>query len=391
MTSVFMKPKKELPPPTAQEIRNAEMVLRKAKVQVTIAQPFFSSLLMRRKIVLDPKIATACVNAAGNIRIGTAFAANLPVQQMVWVLCHEVMHYALTHHIRRGWRKPRAWNIAGDKVINDILNKAGVGETWPHAIRHDGASGSTAEQLYEESGGGGEDGYDPGGGTDDLDDSGNFSEADIREIDETVRIEVAQAAQTAKQQGKLPAGMEKFIDEIINPKTPWYELLMPYMQRFIKTDYSWKRPAKKFIGMDLYMPSHDLLPQMGTVVIQSDESGSIGDKERAHFAGHINHILEVCRPERVIVLHTDTHVHNHVDEYTLDDFPIKFKTYCCGGTDMTAGLRWCDEHGVEPEVFITLTDGYTPFPDKEPPFPTVWLITSDVVAPNGLTIPYEIV
>jgi predicted metal-dependent peptidase len=59
---------------------------------------------------------------------------------------------------------------------------------------------------------------------------------------------------------------------------------------------------------------------------------------------------------------------------------------------MTAGIRWCEENDVMPDVFICLTDGYTPFPDKEPAFPTVWLITSkDVTSPVGTTIYYEIV
>ena len=158
----------------------------------------------------------------------------------------------------------------------------------------------------------------------------------------------------------------------------------------VKGDYSWRRPNKRMIGSGLYFPSHNMLPQMGTVVIQSDESGSIGDKEREHFAGHINKILETCRPEKIIVLHTDTQVHKHVDEYELQDLPIKFKTYCCGGTDMRAGYEWVNKNNIEPEIFITLTDGYSPWPDKPTPYPSIVLCTTDAQVNFGEVIRYEI-
>jgi predicted metal-dependent peptidase len=120
-----------------------------------------------------------------------------------------------------------------------------------------------------------------------------------------------------------------------------------------------------------------------------DESGSIGTKELEHFSGHINKIIESCNPEQVIVLHTDSAV-GKVEEFGPDDFPIKFKSYCGGGTDMAAGVRWVNDQGLEPDVFVTLTDGYTPWPGKQT-FPMAWLITTEgIEAPHGETIHYEV-
>jgi hypothetical protein len=57
---------------------------------------------------------------------------------------------------------------------------------------------------------------------------------------------------------------------------------------------------------------------------------------------------------------------------------------------MTAGIRWVQEHGVEPDVMVTLTDGITDFGDT-PPFPHIWCISTDQVAPEaaGITVHFE--
>lgn len=203
-------------------------------------------------------------------------------------------------------------------------------------------------------------------------------------------MSVAQAKAVAKQRGNMPGALERMVESIINPITPWYELLERMMTSFIKADYSWSRPNKRHIGAGLYLPSSGKTPNMGTVVIQSDESGSISPDELEHFKGHISKIIETCRPEKVIVLHTDTEVHEHVDEYTMDDLPLAFKAHGGGGTDMRAGVQWCVDQGIDPEVFVTLTDMYTPFPETDPGFPLVWLATTDTVAPIGDTIRYVV-
>lgn len=366
----------------------AEDNLKKAKVQVILYQPFFACIILRLVIEIKDDVATAYCTAAGKIVVGTAFAAKLTVKQLVGVLAHEAMHYAMLHHLRVGWRKPRPANIAMDKVINDILIASGM-ELPPEGIFQDGARDYAWEQLYDENeGGGGGDGpYTPGTGNDDLSNEG-AGDVTPEQIEGIKRV-LIQARQAAAKQGTLPAGLEKLIEEIINPVTPWFVLLERFMLLQIKAGTSWKRPNKRFVGHDLYLPSIDTQPKMGTLVIQSDESGSIDVLTTTHWNGHINALIELCRPESVIVLHTDTVVAK-AEEFEASDYPIAFKTYAAGGTDMTAGFRWCADNGVEPDVFVCLTDGYTPF-GEAPGYPVVWLITTHgIEAPHGETIYYEI-
>ena len=60
-----------------------------------------------------------------------------------------------------------------------------------------------------------------------------------------------------------------------------------------------------------------------------------------------------------------------------------------GGTDMGAGIVWLNENGVEPDVCVVLTDGYTPWPARAPDFPLAVLCTTDQQIPYGELIPYR--
>jgi predicted metal-dependent peptidase len=55
---------------------------------------------------------------------------------------------------------------------------------------------------------------------------------------------------------------------------------------------------------------------------------------------------------------------------------------------MPAGFDYCDEHGITPDVFVCLTDGYTDFGQAQH-YPVVWCISSDIEAPHGENIHFE--
>jgi predicted metal-dependent peptidase len=138
----------------------------------------------------------------------------------------------------------------------------------------------------------------------------------------------------------------------------------------------------------MYMPSVARQPAMGEVVIQVDVSGSISRQELAYYNGHLSRIVAQCRPTKVYVLYTDTEV-VRFEEFEQDT-EVKLEFYSGGGTDMEAGFNYLAEKGISPNVFICLTDGYTGFnTDKEPPYPVVWCISSNVEAPYGETIHFE--
>lgn len=387
-------------PITDAERKQAGDVIKKAKVQLTINHPFFAQIVLHRKIVLNDKVSTAYITQRGQIVVGTRFAAGLKVQQAVFLLAHEAMHYAMLHILRRKHRDKQKWNVACDAVINDLLETAKVGESIDNAVKMPGSKDKTSEKVYDElpdspkgkgkgKGQSAASDYTPGEGNSDMDESDGLDDSQAREIEEQVRQEVAQATTVAKQQGVMPAGLDRWVEDIINPKTPWQVLLERYMTSFVKADYSWRKPNRRHLSYGMYLPSSDKVPQMGEVVVVVDTSGSIGP-ELPHFLGHINAIMAQCRPEKIYVMHCDAKVHK-VDEFELADLPIVIKEFKGGGgTDFRPPFRKVEKMGIEPEVLIYLTDMYGSFPEKAPKYNTVWLSTTpNMKAPFGDVILYQ--
>lgn len=376
--------------------------LDKAKVAIGLDHPFFASILYKRQLVADKTIPTLAVSNRGTIYYNPEFVESLSVPQLVWGLCHEVGHVICQHAVRRGSRDHKKWNYAGDAWINDTLDSCNVGQRIPNTVDMSGSKDKTTEQIYDElpdtpGGGGGSQGQGQGGAQymdgdgmgDDLRDEGApLSEAEKDEIEAQTKIDIAEAAQIAKAKGKLPGKLAEFVAEILNPKTPWHEILERYMTDMAKGEYSWARPNRRFMSQRMYLPSTGRIPKMGEVVIQVDISGSVSQQEIAYYNGHLKRIIEQTHPEKVHVIYTDTHVQHHDEFDNPEEVQINF--YSGGGTDMCEGIRYCDEKGIDPQVFITLTDGYTGFPDSVS-CPTIWCISSDVTAPDcaGETIHFE--
>lgn len=369
----------------------------KAKAQIVLDHPFFASILLKKQLKADSSIPTLCVDARGNISYNEKFIDGLTVPQVVWALCHEIGHVIGQHAVRRKHRDAFKWNYAGDAWINDMLDDAQVGQRIDGTVNIAGSKDKTTETIYDtlpdqpkgkngqgQGGDGDGDQWDNGLGHDIKDE--DLTESEIKEIEANAKVEIAQAAQAAKARGKLSGKLAEIVADIINVKTPWYEILERYMTSKTQQDYTWTRPNRRFIGLDLYLPSMGTEPSMGEVVLQIDISGSVSKREIDYYNGHVSRIMKTCNPSKVHVIYTDTVVQHH--EVFDQGQEVKLSFYSGGGTHMPAGFDYCAEHGIEPEVFVCLTDGYTDF-GEQPDYPVVWCISSDVQAPFGENVHFE--
>ena len=362
--------------------------LEKAKAQIVLDHPFFAAILLRRKLIRDDSIPTLAVDARANIYYNHDFLEGLTVPQIVWGLCHEVGHVIGQHALRKGARNHKKWNYAGDAWINDTLDDSKVGQRIPNTVDMKGSKDDTTENIYDKLP---DDHGDNGLGEDVIygigaDGNGKpLTPDEIREIEGQIKIEIAEAAQAAKMRGKLSGKLAEIVANLLEVKTPWYEILEKHMTACVAQGQSWRRPNRRF--MDHYLPSVDKLPQMGELVVQVDVSGSISKTELDYYQGHLSRIVEQCRPEKVHVLYTDTEVQKHVEFDCGEDIALEF--YSGGGTDMPAGFDFLAKQGIEPQVFVCLTDGYTGF-GEDPGYPVVWCISSDVEAPYGENIHFEL-
>ena len=359
----------------------------KAKSLLILDNPFFGGAVAQRDIIWDSAIKTASMSPRGQMRISPEFADKLTVKQLQFLLAHEAMHYMLGHSLRRKHRNARGWNIAADKVINDLLDDAGIGEFIEGGATMRGARNYAAEELYDENDGDG-DGDGLGGTGDDVEDLGDIDPSEAHTIEAHTAVETMQLAKAAKAMGKLPAGMERIIDELVAINTPWHEILAQYLTRKVRDGASWRRPNRRFVAHGMYLPGTDHSPKMGEVVIGVDTSGSIGEGELNEFNGHINRILEMCGPEKVHVVYCDSEV-NHTDTYEPEDFPVTLKPHGGGGTSFAPVFNWVAQQGLDPECVVYLTDGYG---DQnyitQPEYPVVWLTTASTDFNFGTVVPF---
>jgi predicted metal-dependent peptidase len=363
--------------------------LDRAKVSLVTQEVFFASILLKRKLIPDYTIPTAAVDQRNQIYYNPDFVAGLSVDELVFLLAHEVGHVIGQHAQRRGARNPKKWNYAGDAWINDMLREANIGKFIEGSVDMPGSKDVTVDSIYnglpDDPGHG--PGRGPGGIGDDLIERGDpVTQEEADRIDAEIRVEIAQAAMAAKAQGKLSGALARLVADLIEVKTPWYDILERHMTALTKGDYSWARPNRRFIDV-AYLPSYGKIAQMGEVVVQVDVSGSISKQELDHYNGHLKRIIEQCSPERVHVLYTDTQVLRHEVFELGEEFGLEF--YSGGGTDMPAGFDFLAEKGIEPEVFVCLTDGYTDF-GQPPGYPVVWCISSEINATHGETVHFEL-
>ena len=378
-------------PLTASELKDFEFKISKAKTQIILKHPFWSVILLKRQLLLNYTVPTACINRRSQITINPRWAKDLTVSQLEFLLCHEIGHEVFDHINRRGARNPGKWNKAGDAVINDLLKACNVGEFIEGGVDMPGSKDKTTDQIYNElpeddgNGNGGQGG--PGGIGNDIDDSGSpMTQEEIDAHSGQLRVELAQAAQAAKMAGKLPGILEELVADILAIKTPWYGILERHMTAYVRGDYSWARPNRRFIGSGAYLPSTGQRQTMGTIVVQIDVSGSISKQELDYYNGHLQRIISQCAPDKVHVIYTDTQVCKHMEFEQDEEVSLAF--YSGGGTHMPAGFDWVAEQGIDPEVFVCLTDGYTDF-GEAPGYPVIWCISSKVEATHGETIHFS--
>lgn len=383
-------------------------MMEKARSHVVLDHPFFASVLLKHPMRVDNSMESISISFKGEISYNEKFFEALPVKQAVFDLCHEVLHYVSKHALRRGVRDHEMWNKACDAWINGTLTEMGIGEPNPGVFTMPDAHNSTPEKLYEillqeeqkkpdnngQGKGSGQGKVGAGGGSGDPL-AGDIeappqgtSESEIAEQDAQTNMELAAAAQAAKMRGNLPGLLQKLVSDTIDSRVPWYETLERFMVNKVQNDYSWSRANRRYLPMDVYLPVIQSIGTMGPIVVQVDVSGSISKKELDHYNGHLQRIVELCSPSEVHVIYTDTRVVKHETFERGEEFGLTF--YSGGGTDMRSGFEFIRREGIEPDVVITLTDGYTPFPEQETDYPAIWCISSDQKSPTGENIHFSL-
>jgi predicted metal-dependent peptidase len=380
-----------------------DQTMEDARLLLAFDHPFFSALFAGSKVQLVDDLeavigmpAPACCTTRNRLMFCRKRLATATAPAVMFVTGHEALHAALHHtqsHVADARPDARLRNMAMDFVINDMLIDCGLKmpEGELRGLHRPGKEDRLKSwiEVYDELEQSGEGGK--GGGAGDKfidlvsDPDGDPSPAERDQIEMEAKVTLATAAKLAQDVGKVPASLKRMVDEALNPKLPWWAILEPFMTGLMKQEVSWSRPHRRYLWQGIYLPSAIDEPRLSHVGLVIDTSGSIGAAELGLYQTQINRIFETCRPAKVTVVYADARV-NHVDTFEDDDFPVQLSPHGGGGTDFRPAVRWFEAEGEPPEVVVYLTDGYGNFPERAPSFPMVWCITTNVVAPHGVTI-----
>lgn len=204
------------------------------------------------------------------------------------------------------------------------------------------------------------------------------TEKDPAHSDEGWELAVAAAANAEKSRGDLPGSLARLVDNILNPRQPWQELLRAAISRKIGRDErTWRRPRRRsLVSSNIYLPGmtgHG----SGTLAVFVDTSGSIGQDEFDVFCAELQGILTDAKPERVYVLFGDARVQSHVELEEWDEAREAFKhSKGGGGTRFEPFWHWLDKERIQPDTAVIFTDTYGSWP-RETTFPLIVCSTTN--------------
>lgn len=350
----------------------------KSRAKLVLSYPFFGSLILRMDLIETKAVPTFGTDGR-SIYYNADFADKLSVEEITGVLAHEGYHVALLHNLRIGNRQHNAWNAACDFAINPLLIEQGfklpdnIEMKKGHSLKicnDEKYAGKSAEEIYEllpkvyVSFSGMGDVSQPKDGQ-----GRPLIESEMKEIEFWQKTNIAKAAHIAKMAGKIPAGLDRLIKDILEPKVRWEDLIRKFFSQFIPVDHTWTKPSRRYISSGLYLPGVKK-DGIGDIVFAVDTSGSVDDKMLAQFQAEVRSCLNQFGFKRCYILFCDTQVHAQIVENSED---ITFQAKGGGGTDFRPPFDWVEKNEVKPECLIYLTDMECSSFPNEPEYPVMWV------------------
>jgi predicted metal-dependent peptidase len=381
--------------------------LKKARAKMLVKHPFFATLMMSMPMIETTTIQTAATDMR-QLFINPQFVESVDDDVLMFVIAHEIMHTALVHGMRLSGRDPMRWNVATDYAINLILKDSNF-KVWERALLDEKYRDLSADNIYnqlkkeddEQQGQGGQGDPDPDGqqqpgqGAPTAGQSGSQHSSPMLgdliqpesagdpvaedRLRKEIQQRVAQAASIARMTGNMPGSLERFVQQVLEPKVPWYETLRHLMTEHDSVDEDWMHRNRRFAT---YLPTDHAENRLGIAIGIGDTSGSIGDEELVEMGSEFTGICEQTKPEEIRMVWADTHVQS-VQVFEPGD-EIDLEPKGGGGTDMRVPLKYAEQ--FEPRIVVLFTDGHTPWPKEEPPFPLIVCCTTGVPVPIGEVI-----
>jgi predicted metal-dependent peptidase len=387
--------------------------LTTARIGLLLKAPFFGNMATRMRLI---DASDWCPTAATNGRdfmYNKDFVTKLSVKKLEFLFAHEICHAVFDHFGRLGSRDPRLANIAQDYAVNQILVDERIGDKITEVdICYDSKfRGMAWEEIYDELFGKLEkmsmedllkqlgDMLDehineedaPGSGKDGKDGKPTLTKAEAEAIRQEIKEAMIQSAAAAGA-GKTPAGIQRMIKNMTEPKVDWRQLVQQEIQSIVRNDYSFTRVNRKSMHSGAILPGMKEATTID-VAIAIDMSGSIGEEDASVFLGEIKGIMDQYEDFNIDLWCFDTEIYNHktVTHDNAHDLE-EYQPQGGGGTDFEANWTFMQENQIQPKKFIMFTDGYPCGSWGDEDYcDTIFIVKGNTKAesPFGQTVIYE--
>ena len=389
--------------------------LTTARVGLLLKAPFFGNMATRMRLI---DASEWCPTAATNGRdfyYNKKFVEKLSVKKLEFLFGHEICHAVFDHFGRVGSRDRQLSNIAQDYAVNQILVDERIGEKITEVkICYDPKyRGMAWEEIYDELYEKAEkismpdllrqlgdlldehikEGDGQGEGEGDKEGKGRpgMSKEDAQKIKDEIKEAMIQSAAAAGA-GKTPAGIQRMIKDLTEPKINWRDLVRQEIQSIVRNDYSFSRPNRKSWHSGAILPGMKEATTID-VGISIDMSGSIGMEDATVFLSEVKGIMDQYEDFKVNLWCFDTEIYNHQEiSHDNSEDLLDYEPQGGGGTDFEVNWQFMRDNGIQPKKFIMFTDGYPCGGWGEEDYcDTIFIVKGNTAAeaPFGQTVIYE--
>lgn len=410
---------------TNEQLKAVKSAVNDAATFMVSQMPFFADVLMQSVIEYEemPADAAMTVKGAKAVFYFSPLFTKSSIKKQSAIIVHEIEHFFRLHPFRGKKKEHKIWNYATDMAINQLIENIPKDSIFPEQFKLE--EGLTEEAYYEhllqvqkeqekeQKSGKGKSGKGKGkgdtkpnsntknekpnkpgkskpkekpvkpskGGTDSKGRPWiNGKEMhpkwiDAKKVSEELGKAIAQdmanrAERATRDKGDLPAHMQEIIDQLnAPPKINWKQMLKQYVGTALKGSphRTWSRPTRR--GSSLLKGWRNKNGKR--IVYILDTSGSMSSKELMESVNELKH-LQKTKEADTWFLHADAAVAWAGKIEQFNNIPKEM--FGRGGTNFCPAFNWAIDHQPV-DLLIYYTDGAGTYPEKEPPFPVIWIMT----------------
>ncbi len=392
-----------------------------AKARLMMDHPYFGTIASSLEIEKSDTIE-AFVSDGKTLQLNNDYFDDAQVEDLEFALANGAMHTVLKHENRAGDRNAWIWQLATDYTINAMLVNNGL-MLPQRANFQERFEGMYAEEVYEilcgeindqapsdtlndseqkaedESGESDPKSHQDSGSTsqasqaesssstqseerkeEERSDRGKEDKSPEMDLDEeNTELFFEQLFNKINRQGTLPKDLEFLVPRYFSHQIDWREMLYRHIASYAKSTFAFVPPNMKYLYRGIYLPS--LSSDLLRIVIAIDTSGSVDEDLLSLFLGEVMSITQQYPNFEIDLITADAKIQSH--EVFLPGETLTYEIQGRGGTDFRPVFEYIDRYIDHPTLLIYFTDGFGTFPDEEPNYDLLWVLSEIQDVPFG--------